>query len=318
MKIGSQIKNDLARAYSIAYSMQAEPYLKRINATKLKKFEQVRKNFTVLLNQLPEPNSKFIEKLWREQNRQMNEDFKDGLPTDFLREKHARDYMASPAPGTQEGIGKLNMIKGFPKNRLKELLIEDFVGRPLIFNNRFKTTFNNIQLLLHLCCYENAMSTKIEDFNNVIEWGGGYGRMAAIIKRFKSGITYTIIDLPSMSVIQYLYLSSIIENVKLVTKNSPSIKNGAVNLLPLSLIEYAPSKCDLFISTFALTESSPLAVDYAAGTQLFGANHVLISYQECEPNSNLPYATKASKKLAQFGKIIKSPFKTDTYYYIFK
>lgn len=145
--------------------------------------------------------------------------------------------------------------------------------------------------------------------------------MARLIKRINPKITYTIIDLPSMSVIQYLYLSSILtkNKVNLIIESDAEIKSGCINLVPLSYVNIAPEKCDMFVSTFALNESSPGAVNYVLhDRKLFGAKHFLLAYQGSGPL--LPHSTLLGDRLVKFtnGKKIRIPFRVDTCYYIFK
>ena len=160
-------------AFASAYSFPVEHSLERINQQKLLSFEKNRVKFSNILKSLPEPDAKFIEPLWKGLNSSMNSALSGGLPSDFLRNSHARGFSSVASPTSIDGREMLKALKeSMPHERLQKLLLEDFVGRPMIFNINQKTSFNNIQHLHHLFCYEQETKSKVSGLGSILEWGG--------------------------------------------------------------------------------------------------------------------------------------------------
>ena len=141
--------------------------------------------------------------------------------------------------------------------------------------------------------------------STVIEWGGGYGNMAKLFRRFNNKHTYTIIDTPLFSCLQWLYLSTIFgeDSVKILRNSEESIYKGKINLLPVCFSESIDLYADLFIATWSLSESSKYAQDYVKSEKFFNAEHLLIAYQD--RNDDLPDADRVGSIAENFGAIIK-------------
>ena len=97
--------------------------------------------------------------------------------------------------------------------------------------------------------------------NTIVEFGGGFGSLAALAKLTMPSITYVIIDLPEVCAIQSLYLKKIMpEMVKVHYEVPRSFERGLIHLVPAYLInKISLDEVDLFISTFAITESTLFA-----------------------------------------------------------
>jgi len=125
------------------------------------------------------------------------------------------------------------------------------------------------------------------DAEIIVEWGGGYGNMARIVRKVRSDVTYIIIDLPELLSLQYIYLYSVEgpESVRTVGEDG-RIERGKVNLLDSrrACLGNPKIRCDAFLSTWALTES-PLQVQSAvAGEKFFGAEKMLFAYNRNDGN----------------------------------
>ena len=143
------------------------------------------------------------------------------------------------------------------KQYLSDELIERFI-KGYLPDERY----NPIHHLYILMNYINKK--KFENIESIVEWGGGYGSLARIIQKFKPQVKYTIIDLPIMSKIQSWYL-----------KNETNIKFIDIDRLQKS---HRMPKCDLFISTWALTECTKEAWEFVMRKQFFGARKFLFGY----------------------------------------
>ena len=63
------------------------------------------------------------------------------------------------------------------KEKLRDLLIDDFVGNPNIINSSYFTSANAIHHLYHLTRFSEETECNLARLNTIIEWGGGYGSM---------------------------------------------------------------------------------------------------------------------------------------------
>ena len=100
-----------------------------------------------------------------------------------------------------------------------------------------------------------------------------------------------------MSCLQWLYLSTVIgrDNVNLITSLNMSICKNKINLIPVVFRgSYKKIKADLFISTWALSESGKGAQDFVIDNGWFKTKHMLLTYAK---NS---LAIPDSERLAPF------------------
>ena len=142
--------------------------------------------------------------------------------------------------------------------------------------------------------------------HTVVEWGGGYGNMAKIFKRLNSTpSTYIIVDTPLFSCIQWLYLATILgeESVNLLQGPEDTIRAEKINLLPICFVDRHKINADLFMSTWALSESSKYSQDYVLDHEWFNAKHLLLAYQDSR--DDFPEAERVGEIAANNGAIIE-------------
>ncbi len=189
---------------------------------------------------------------------------------------------------------------------LRRLLHEDCAGDPLLARTPYLTSHNTIHHLYHLERFAETTGCALNELTTVVEWGGGYGNLAKIFRRYHGGRpTYLIIDLPLLTCLQWLYLATIFgdDEVALILEPGAPIQPGKINILPVCLIDRVSISADLFVSTWALSESPPQAMDDVAGRGWFGARRLLVAYQR---NSNLhPHAERTGALAAAHGAVIE-------------
>ncbi len=119
--------------------------------------------------------------------------------------------------------------------------------------------------------------------NTVVEWGAGYGNFTKLLTRLigRTG-TYILIDSPLISTIQWLYLSTVFgeEKLNFVKKPHSNIEAGKINIVPVGFLDDMDINTDLFVSTWALSESSEYSQRYVASKNWFHAKHLLLAYAE--------------------------------------
>jgi hypothetical protein len=168
----------------------------------------------------------------------------------------------------------------FTETDLRSVLIENRLGNPYITNFEFLTSHNSIHHLYHIARYQQATHKRLTTINSVVEFGGGYGNLARMVKSINPHMTYNIVDLPIMSALQFTYLGTLFgqSKVTMVTGNAKPAA-GKINLIPLPFVDRLDDGAsELFISTWALSESTIPAQEYVAARKFFGATRMLVAF----------------------------------------
>ena len=144
------------------------------------------------------------------------------------------------------------------------------------------TLINSTHQLYHLARLERFRGERIERVGSVVEFGGGYGNLARLFRGFEGLSRYTIVDLPLFSCIQYVFLATVLgpERVRLVTEAHTPAAEGIVDLVPINLLPDLRRDGELFVSTWALSESPPAAYDLVRERDWFGAREILLAFHD--------------------------------------
>ena len=134
--------------------------------------------------------------------------------------------------------------------------------------------------LLHLY-YASHILEQLPQAKQIIEFGGGYGNLARIFKKIDPSATIIIIDLPEFIALQYLFLSATLDDTHVyIHKTTPkNYIQGAIHLIPIHLIDTLNLTPDLFVSTFALSETPTIIQNKIIEKQFFGAPSVYMTGQ---------------------------------------
>ncbi len=258
----------------------------------LEKKEYQRENFTKLAvlyeskyrQSSKYPLGKYVTQTWTDFNNRMKTALLPVPKFNFLNDPFIIFSMFMTKGGRLMKDQLAYIEKAFGKKTCKDVLEEDAVGEPLIMNKKYLTSHNRVNMLYHLARFQKTTGKKISNFNSIVEWGSGYGGLVAIIKRLRSPkpLTYVCIDTPLILCLQWLYLGSIFgpKNVVVLFKPNDKIVKNKINLIPVSLLKKISFKTELFISTWALSESSKKSHETVAAVKWFGAKHILIGYQK--------------------------------------
>lgn len=222
----------------------------------------------------------------------------------YLLENLKFDFLRNPIISKTMFIGRKQWISEeleyieskMPSEKIRALIIEDYIGKPFISNYKYLTSNNSIHHLYHLIRYLDKTSRNLKEIKTVIEWGGGYGNFAKIFWRLKKGnFTYIIIDLPIFSCLQFLYLSIVLgkDKVNFIVKESDSIVEGKINILPASFLNNFKLKCDLFVSTWAISESSEFSQNFAKEQGWLDSSYLLLAIQS--NSKEFPFASRVEE-----------------------
>ncbi len=230
----------------------------------------------------PYGNARFMVPMWEKFNKQLEAALLPTPPFDFLNDPIISGTMFLNAGGTLLEHERRFVEDRIPSEKLAGVLQEDYVGVPALHDARYVTSHNSIHHLYLLLRFFGSTATRPAGIGRVIEWGGGYGDLAKIFLRLREQpTTYILIDTPLMASLQWLYLSTVLgpESVHVLTPGLGVIE-GTVNVVPVGLVDSLELRPDLFISTWALSESSTAAQEYVAARNWFGARHLLLAYQK--------------------------------------
>lgn len=246
-------------------------------------YDGIVKNFEKNYNKLNNFNiDSFTTPLWKKFNSRVEKSLLPIPPFSFLNDPTIMLSMFATAGGSwmRKELNFLEEKMG--RGKLKEILKEDYVGDPLLLNYSYLTSHTAIHHLYCFIKFITATNAKLDNLNTIVEWGGGYGSLVRLLKRLKPKTTYIIIDTPLFSCLQWLYLSTIFgeKEVNLLTSPKDKIIKNKINLLSLSFLKNVKIEADLFISTWALSESSKYSQDYVLRNNWFNAKRLLLAYQD--------------------------------------
>lgn len=252
-----------------------------------------------LENEKPETSSDGYD--WGGWSGKIRGSFNPGVPLGFLGHPTiAYTMVFARRFGVEATRQRVNYILNILSEDIAaNLLLEDYIGLPAITDSRFRTSANRSHHASHLTKYYETTGRYFWDTGSIVEWGGGYGNMARIIRKMKPDITYVILDLPELLALQYIYLSSLEreENVNLINHiGQLDIHKGKINLIPAHLILSSETNFtfDSFLSTWAITESPKQAQQYVNANNFFGANNILLA-SKIDQNNYLTGAKSADK-----------------------
>lgn len=285
--------------------------LRRRKTSQESRYIELRKSFRQHYQEIAEHpvDQHFITEFWKSIKNDLEPALFPEPPVNFFHIPWIRKTMVAPERQSWI-IPELSYLKEhIPQDQLRSLLEEDIVGWPFLITP-FSTSANTLHHAYHWTRFFKETRTKAENFSTIVEWGGGYGNAAKLFRKMHHhDHTYVIIDLPIFSCLQWLYLASILGTDAVMIHTAPGqpIRPGSINLVPLSLIDNVAVTADLFISTWALSESNDYAQDFVINKNWFGAQHLLLAYQQS--NDSIPFGSRLGDLAGKAGaQIIPIPF----------
>lgn len=202
---------------------------------------------------------RFVTPWWQDKYNALLQEFGTVVPDDFLVRLwyHGGFFMDDYEVMNEELKVCTDHFGSFVTSLIPEPDLPRVVRRRTAFD---PTTVHH---LYHLARWEQETETDIRKVQSIVEWGGGYGSTARICLLRNPDLSYRIVDLPLVSVIAATYLDI-------------CGLEGRVQM-------FEPSEAtrfwepDLFISTWALDESTRFAQGFAAAA-FNDAPHWLIAH----------------------------------------
>lgn len=229
------------------------------------------------------PTGTYEWDIWRSKLKNF---FSVSVPLNFLHNRLIAGTMVYGSSKFQSH--KLNAIESiYNRSLIKKTLKESLIGIPLITNLKYFSSENSIHQLYHISSYLKITSKDLINSKTIIEWGGGYGCLSRIIKKINKDCTYIILDLPELSALQYVYLSSIFgKNYVNFIDNNINFQKNKINLVSSDYLIKSNIKlqADTFISNWALTECGKDYQKFILKNKFFNAKNILISSIDDENN----------------------------------
>lgn len=224
---------------------------------------------------IPQAPDKYVSPMWRDFNAGLAKDMYPDVPSNFMRNPNIEGTMHTRgAAYTPDRVEWLEKHFRCDFDFLARMLHETAVGEPYISVDRYRASDVTVGHLFHIAKYRQATGNDLPALGTILEWGGGYGNLARMVKMIHPQCTYVIIDTPIMSYIQNYYLNYFTPTVIY----NGSIVKGMVNLVPLTEVDGLDMSADMFISTWALNESTDACGELLKSRQWYGAEQFLISY----------------------------------------
>lgn len=249
--------------------------------------------------------SRFTIGMWDEVNERLERELLPQPPFGFLSHPLISGQMVMTSGGSflDRQIAELEMR--YTRTQLARILEEDAIGNPLLQCPRYRTSHNSVHHLYHLARFWDATGQDPAAISTVTEWGGGYGNMAKLFSRLRPDVTYTIVDTPLFTSLQWIYLSTALgaDRVQLVTRPGQQVIRGRINLVPVHLVESTELRSEMFISTWALSESSTYSQNLVIARDWFGARHLLFAFAKVSFN-NVPNPNRLGAILPGHGATI--------------
>ncbi len=226
----------------------------------------------------------FLHPLWQKARPAFTTLIQNGLPEDFLSNAEvAHQFCRSGFKEPQQH--ELNYLRSRPRafGDLIRRYRESGIGRPAMECREFQISANSLGMLYYFV--RIAESTGLESLHTIAEFGGGYGCLCRVfLELLPRAPTYIIIDLPEMLALQYVFLKASSPEYKVVPHTAAPlrIEPGAVNLVPVYLADSLPVRPDLFVSTFALSETPWKLQEKVARHGFFGSKSVYLVGQETD------------------------------------
>jgi hypothetical protein len=243
-----------------------------------RRFESRKSHYWQIVERLRLDES-LVTDAWREFNAMLAQSLKPGPRWDFLWNPIIRKTMVFSRLGKAIPY-YIAYVESTHVADPRELLNEDSIGCPLIVDGQYHCSGNSARIAYILSRFCAGVGQAPHEIESVVEWGGGFGAMARLVRRLNPAATYTIIDTPLLIALQWLYLSSIFtpDAVSIMSIDAATAERGKFNLVSASDLDDADLRGDLFISTWGLNESSHRAQQLVHDAAYFGARHFIVGY----------------------------------------
>ncbi len=224
---------------------------------------------------------KFVHPVWKQQLATLGALIMNDLPDNFLLHPICLEMFvrAGWRPQQEQEMAYLEKLDKNLRDKLFSVQESPIGSIPRDCKNH-PISVNTLGMLWYLARIHEELTKSLA---LIVEFGGGFGSLARVFKTLgKPDLTYAIIDLPEMLALQHYYLSGTLGQGAVAAHLSPEepVVPGKINLYPVYGIEALDIHADLFVSTFALSETPAFMQDLVCSTKnFFNASFLYITGQ---------------------------------------
>ena len=259
--------------------------------------------------------AEYVHPLWQKARPKFAFLFSDGQLENFLKHSEVAHQFCRGGFGPPQQF-ELNYLRTRPRAfwDLARRYKESSVGSPSLDCAELKISANSLGML-----YYFTRIAEVGDLNSIrriVEFGGGYGCLSRVFQELlPAPPTYVIVDLPEMLALQYYFLRASSPSRRVVAHHTApkSLDPGATHLVPVQHAKSLAIEPDLFVSTFALSET-PQHLQKGLRTNIFfGAKSLYLvgqdtsaeMWQHAALDQNQDLRSAAS---AQFSRVLLEPY----------
>ena len=239
---------------------------------------------------LPAPADDSVHPLWIESRPSFAELVEQGVPPDFLNREIVRHLLYRTGFGELERaqLAYLDANDG-ELLRFGQTYEEPWVGTPCRDCAPLGSSVAVLNKLYNVARLQSCGPQPSAP--TYIEFGGGYGLLCHLVRELLGrSVTYVIVDLPELLALQYVVLrASSRMPVKGHVEPPSHVEAGATNLVPSALLPDLDLTCDVFLSTFALSETPQSVQRFVADKNFFGASRLYLVGQNIDDELWSPY-----------------------------
>lgn len=251
---------------------QSVKLLKQVKLYQLERFENSLPKVRELRNELSvfDGPHEFIDENWNRWSKQVLELYEsDGDLWRFSRHPVIIKTMTG-APVRRSSSELLQQLSA--SNRY--FTLEEMVGDNLLNDKDLCSSSSRMAHLYVLSLIEEDLKAMSYAFDSIVEIGGGFGGLASLFLR-KYHARYHIFDLWQMLPLQYSYLYTVLGD-----NSRGSISD--CSLSPIQALDVRSGDSSLFISNWALTESTAAMQRFVIDNDFLGADIAVVC---CEDNN---------------------------------
>lgn len=203
-------------------------------------------------------DAEYCHPVWRDAKARFAGSLRRGLPEYFLDDSVLRPQMVTRGWAELQQYEEAYLAsRPSDLGALAERFVESRVGEPHLECRRYRCSATSLGHLYYLVRILEAFPDLATGPRTVLELGGGYGNFARVYTSLVPDARYVIVDFPEMIAVQNLFLRlNGIDTDVCATAAGVRPSEGKISLLPVQRVEELPGPVDVFISHFALSETS--------------------------------------------------------------
>jgi len=262
-------------------------------------------------------SEQIVHPVWQEARPAFVKLIEGGLPRDFLKDPTLANQFCRTGFGSPQQHELAYLRSRSPQLwSLLRQFTESPIGQPTLDCAELQISANSLGMLYYFARIAERLRPAYP--RAILEFGAGYGCLCRVFwELLPEKPTYVIVDLPEMLALQHVFLQASSPDCRVVAHTAAPLKivPNAVNLVPVWLAENIPLQPDLFVSTFALSETRQTLQQKIARQRFFDSASVYLVGQEVEAELWKSSALDSSQDLRQAVRHIFSEAQIQPYHF---